>query len=128
MAHYALLDENNIVVSVITGRNENEIVDGITDWEQFYSIETGFTCKRTSFNTFANVHSKGETPFRYNYAGIGYTFDPDYGDDGAFIAPQPFPSWKLSNVTGTWKAPKPLPAEEIKHDWDEESQEWIPVS
>ena len=76
MAHYAFLDENNIVTEVIVGRDEWEVVDGITDWEQAYSEVRGQVCKRTSYN--GNI--------RYNYAGIGYTYDPI---DDAFIAPMP---------------------------------------
>jgi len=76
MAHYAFLDKNNIVTEVITGRDETEEVDGITDWEQAYSEVRGQVCKRTSYN--GNI--------RYNYAGIGYTYDPI---DDAFIAPMP---------------------------------------
>jgi hypothetical protein len=76
MAHYAFLDENNIVTEVITGRNEWEIVDGISDWERAYGEIRGQVCKRTSYN--GNI--------RYNYAGIGYTYDPI---DDAFIAPMP---------------------------------------
>jgi hypothetical protein len=74
MAHYAFLDENNIVTEVIPGRDEWEVVDGITDWEQAYSEVRGQVCKRTSYN--GNI--------RYNYAGVGYTYDPV---DDAFIAP-----------------------------------------
>lgn len=76
MAHYAFLDENNIVTEVIVGRDEWEEIDGITDWEQVYSEVRGQVCKRTSYN--GNI--------RYNYAGIGYTYDPI---DDAFIAPMP---------------------------------------
>jgi hypothetical protein len=76
MAHYAFLDENNIVTEVIVGRDEWEEVDGITDWEQAYSEVRGQVCKRTSYN--GNI--------RYNYAGVGYTYDPI---DDAFIAPMP---------------------------------------
>ena len=76
MAHYAFLDDNNIVTEVITGRDEWEVVDGVTDWEQAYSEVRGQVCKRTSYN--GNI--------RYNYAGIGYTYDPV---DDAFIAPMP---------------------------------------
>ena len=76
MAHYAFLDENNIVTEVITGRDENEVVDGITDWEKAYGDYRGQTCVRTSYN--GNI--------RYNYAGIGYTYDPI---DDAFIPPAP---------------------------------------
>ena len=76
MAHYAFLDENNIVTEVIVGRDEHEVVDGITDWEQAYGDIRGQVCKRTSYN--GNI--------RYNYAGIGFTYDP-IAD--AFIAPAP---------------------------------------
>lgn len=65
MAHYAFLDENNIVTEVITGRNEDEVVDGISNWEEYYGNFRGQTCKRTSYNS--NI--------RKNYAGIGYTYD-----------------------------------------------------
>lgn len=96
MAHYAFLDNNNIVTEVIVGRDEWEIVDGITDWEQAYSEVRGQVCKRTSYN-----HK-----IRYNYAGIGYTYDPI---DDAFIPPMPdcghdelllneFKRWECSNV------------------------------
>ena len=76
MAHYAFLDENNIVTEVIPGRDEWEIVDDITDWEKAYGEIRGQVCKRTSYN--GNI--------RYNYAGIGYTYDPI---DDAFIPPMP---------------------------------------
>ena len=76
MAHYAFLDENNIVTEVITGRDEWEEVDGITDWEQAYSEVRGQVCKRTSYSS----------SIRFNYAGIGYSYDPI---DDAFIAPMP---------------------------------------
>jgi hypothetical protein len=65
MAHYAFLNENNIVVEVITGRNEDEVVAGITDWEAFYAYERGQRCVRTSYN--GNIRGK--------YAGIGDTYD-----------------------------------------------------
>jgi hypothetical protein len=76
MAHYAFLDANNVVTEVIAGRDEWEEVDGITDWEQAYSEVRGQVFKRTSYNK----------KIRYNYAGIGYTYDPI---DDAFIPPVP---------------------------------------
>jgi len=76
MAHYAFLDDNNVVTEVIVGRDETDIFNGITDWEQAYSEVRSQVCKRTSYN--GNI--------RYNYAGIGYTYDPI---DDAFIAPIP---------------------------------------
>ena len=75
MAHYAFIDENNIVTEVITGKDENELLDGLTP-EEWYGNFRGQTCIRTSYNS--NI--------RFNYAGIGYTYDPI---DDAFIAPMP---------------------------------------
>jgi hypothetical protein len=76
MAHYAFLDENNVVTEVITGRDEWEEVDGITDWEKAYGDYRGQVCKRTSYNS----------KIRHNYAGVGFTYDPI---DDAFIPPMP---------------------------------------
>ena len=124
MAHYALLDENNIVVQVITGRNENEIVDGITDWEAHYSEVTGFNCKRTSYNTLFGVHQFGGTAYRINYAGIGMVYDETL--DG-FIEKQPFPSWTLDEQTGRLYAPVDLPIYEKVYAWNEESLSWVEI-
>jgi hypothetical protein len=113
MAHYAFLDENNIVTEVITGRNENEVVEGISDWEAFYGEFRGQVCKRTSYNG----------NYRKNYAVIGGIYD---ADRDAFIAPKPFDSWLLEESTCTWKAPKPIPANGNYH-WDEASVNWVKV-
>jgi hypothetical protein len=78
MAHYAYLDENNIVVAVTVGKDETELIDGL-DTETYYAQGTPYTVKRTSYNAASNG-------FRYNYAGIGFTYDPI---DDAFIAPMP---------------------------------------
>lgn len=75
MAHYAFLDADNYVTEVIVGKDETELIDGLTP-EEWYGNYRGQTCVRTSYN--ANI--------RYNYAGIGYTYDPI---DDAFIAPYP---------------------------------------
>jgi len=75
MAHYAFLDESNIVVEIIVGVDETQPIEGL-DTETWYSNFRGLVCKRTSFN--GNI--------RFNYAGIGYTYDPI---DDAFIAPMP---------------------------------------
>jgi hypothetical protein len=129
MAHYALINKDNIVVQVITGVDENIIqidldgteVGGTTEaWERFYASRPwfeGLTCKRTSYN--GNI--------RANFAGIGYKYDK-YFD--VFIAPQPFPSWKLNYTTYTWEAPIPKP-DEIEGfllKWSEVNQEWIRVA
>jgi hypothetical protein len=113
MAHYAMLDENNIVVQVIVGKNEGE--DNI-DWEQYYGG------KRTSYNTMGNVHKLGGTPFRKNYAGVGYTYD---ANRDAFIPPQPFPSWVLNEDTCLWDAPTPMPTDGQRYYWDEATTSWV---
>jgi hypothetical protein len=126
MAHYALINENSIVTQVFVGRDEDDLADGISDWEVYYAPE-GFTCKRTSYNTQGGVHSEGGTPFRKNYAGVGYTYD-EVRD--AFIPPQPYPSWILNEDTCLWGAPTPMPEiAEGDHQpvWDEDSQSWISV-
>lgn len=110
MAHYAFLDKNNIVTEVITGRHEWEEVDGITDWEKAYSEVRGQVCKRTSYNG----------KIRYNYAGIGYTYDPI---DDAFIPPQQYPSWTL-NEAKQWEAPFPHPQDGKMYNWNEDLGEW----
>ena len=126
MAHYALLDENNIVIGVVTGKGEGELMDGQeVDWEVEYSKVTGHTCKKTSYNTVANVHHLGGTPFRKNYAGIGYIYDPV---KDAFYDQQPFPSWTLNEDTCIWEPPVPYPVNPtVPIAWDENSLSWIPA-
>ena len=121
MAHYAFLDSNNVVTDVIPGKNENE--DGI-DWEQYYGDFRGQVCKRTSYNTRGNVHNNGGTPYRGNYAGIGFTYRADID---AFVPPQPFPSWILDpNVV--WQAPVAMPTDGKIYSWDEATQAWVEVN
>jgi hypothetical protein len=114
MAHYAFLDENSIVTEVITGRDEWEVVDGISDWEEYYGNFRGLTCKRTSYN--GNI--------RKNYAGLGFTYDEARD---AFIPPQPYPSWLLNEDTCQWEAPVPYPDGELLYSWNEELTDWEPI-
>jgi hypothetical protein len=109
MAHYAFLDENNIVTEVITGIDETELIEGL-DTETWYGNFRGQTCKRTSYN--GNI--------RKQYAGIGYTYDP-VAD--VFIAPQPYPSWSLDE-NFNWQPPTPRPEEGL-WAWDEETFSWL---
>lgn len=127
MAHYAFLDENNIVTQVIVGRDEHEVVDGISDWEAHYGEFVGQVCKRTSYNTRGGVNVYGGQAFRYNYAGTGYTFDPNIGTDGAFIPPKYFQSWVLNLDTCLWEAPVPYPEDGKLYGWDENSKNWIEI-
>jgi hypothetical protein len=118
MAHYAFLDNNNVVVNVIVGKDENE--DGI-DWEQHYGELVGLSCKRTSYNTSGNSHPTKE-PFRKNYASVGYTYSETL--DG-FIPPTPYPSWVLNEDTCRWESPIPYPTDEKYYLWDEETVSWV---
>jgi hypothetical protein len=98
MAHYAFLDKDNIVTHVIVGKDENE---GNINWELYYADVTGQLCRRTSYNTFGGVHIKDGTPFRKNYAGIGFTFD---AERDAFIPPKPEEgNWTLNEETCLWE-------------------------
>ena len=122
MAHYAFLDENYIVTEVIVGKDESNF-----DWEQHYGNFRGQLCKRTSYNTYGGVHNGGGTPFRKNYAGIGFTYDPQRD---AFIPPKPFNSWILNETTCLWDPPTPMPTPtlETRHYWDEDTLSWIEVT
>ena len=119
MAHYAFLNENNIVTEVIVGKNESE--EGI-DWEAHYGAFRGQACKRTSYNTCGGQHSNGGIPLRKNYAGIGYTYDEQRD---AFIPPQPYPSWTLNETTCQWSAPTPMPDNGKAHSWNESTTSWV---
>lgn len=97
MAHYAFLNEENIVIGVIKGIDEDnteDLPEGFTSWEEWYGNFKGMTCKRTSYNTVNDVHLNDGTPFRRNYAGIGYTY---LEDEDIFIPPAPFPSWTMDS-------------------------------
>jgi hypothetical protein len=118
MAHYAFLDENNIVTEVIVGKNEGE--EGI-NWEQHYGSFRGQLCKRTSYNTVNGIHSLGGTPFRKNYAGIGMTYDETRD---AFIPQKPFNSWILNEQTCNWDAPVARPDDNNIYTWNEEILNW----
>jgi len=125
MAHYAFLDSDNIVTEVIVGKDEGE--DGI-DWEQHYGDFRGQTCKRTSYNTAGGVHINGGTPYRKNYAGVGFTYD---ATRDAFIPPKPFFSWVLNETSCTWEPPVPMPVEEGKiFRWKESTVlcSWVEVT
>lgn len=116
MAHYAYLDDNNTVTAVIVGRHENE--EGV-NWEQYYGAI------RCSYNTQGGQHVHGGTPFRFNFPGVGWTFNPNHGPDGAFIPPQPYPSWTLNPATALWEAPVARPDDEMGWRWDEDRQAWV---
>jgi hypothetical protein len=121
MAHFAKLDENNVVVFVTVGRDEDN------GKEAELSARTGDVYKQTSYNTIGGVHTLGGTPFRKNYAGLGYTYDA--GRD-AFIPPKPFDSWVLNETTCLWNSPVPYPTDigtpetPKMYTWNEETKNW----
>jgi hypothetical protein len=110
MAHYAFLDENNTVIEVIVGIDETELIEGL-DPETWYANFRGQPCKRTSYNS----------KIRKNYAGIGFTYNEELD---SFIAPQPFPSWKLDKRNSQWKAPVAYPTDGLSYFWNEQKLDW----
>ena len=130
MAHFAKLDENNIVIGVHVVHN-NEVTDkfgqedeelGVNFLKKIWGADTNW--KQCSYNTLAGVHELGGTPFRKNYPGKGFQYDPA---KDAFIDGSPYPSWIFDETSCTWKSPVPRP-EEGKQDWDEASGTWKEVS
>lgn len=116
MAHFAKLDENNIVIKVDVIHNDVATSEsaGAIFLNNMYG--TSDTWKQTSYNTFGNQHTKGGTPFRKNFAGIGFTYD---ASNDAFIAPKPYNSWTLNNTTYLWEAPITRPDDGQPYVWDE---------
>jgi len=126
MAHFAKLDENNTVTFVTVGRQED---DGL---EEELTARTGDVYRQTSYNTRGGVHYTDGEPsadqskaLRFNYAGIGFTYD---ADRDAFIPPQPYASWVLNEDTCLWQAPIEYPADGGAYTWDEESGDWVEVT
>lgn len=116
MAHWAELDNSNVVIRVTVGSNAEP--DEGYDW---LIKNLGGRWVKTSYNTIAGEHTLGGTPLRKNFAGIGYTYDEARD---AFIPPKPFASWVLNETTCTWQAPTPAPAG-IGYFWDESKQAWV---
>jgi hypothetical protein len=117
MAHYALLDINNVVTQVIVGKDE----DPNENWEVYYSVLFGVECKQTSYNMYGGVHKENKTPFRKNYAGLNYIYD-DTRD--AFIPPKPYPSWVLNENSCLWEPPVPMPDDGNIYQWNENTLTW----
>jgi hypothetical protein len=133
MAHYALLNNENFVTSVISGADETYMIDGInteTNYRNLYNC----TAKRTSYNTRGGIHYQGDnnTPsldqskaFRKNYAGIGYYYD---SIRDAFIPPKPFPSWTLNEQSCLWQSPIPYPNDGKMYTWNEQTGNWEEIN
>jgi len=129
MAHFVKIDASNIVIGGVVlddkdteDENGNEVE---SVGAKYLSDGFGGTWKKTSYNTSGNVHRLGGTPFRKNYAGIGYTFDE--GRD-AFYAPKPYPSWTLNEGTCQWDAPTAYPDDGKKYEWNEDTTSWDEVT
>ena len=115
MSHFAQIDENNIVTTVIVA--EQDFIDSGAVGDPSKWIQT-------SYNTYAGQHKLGGTPLRKNYAGIGYSYDS--GRD-AFIPPKPFNSWVLNEDTCNYEAPTAMPTDGKMYSWDEDSVSWVEV-
>jgi hypothetical protein len=115
MAHFAEIDSNNIVLQVLVVPDEQE-----HRGQEYLSVDCNLvgTWKKTSYNTYGGVHTLGGTPYRKNYAGIGFTYDESRD---AFIPPKPYDSWILDEETCLWNDPNPTPV-----DLDERSTLNIP--
>jgi hypothetical protein len=120
MNHYAQLDENNVVVFVIHAKSN--------DKEDEFTESTGDVWKQTSYNTYGGIHYTDGEPsedqtkaFRFNYAGIGFTYDENRD---AFIPPKPFESWILDEDTCLWQPPLPYPEDGGNYRWDEDLFSW----
>ena len=129
MAHWAELDENNVVTRVLVGDNNDPAGD---EGYQWLLDNLGGTWVKTSYNAVGGKRRNPETGevteeagFRKNYAGIGYTFD---AVRDAFIPPKPFNSWVLNEDTCLWDAPTPYPADGKMYRWVEEDLNWQEVT
>ena len=126
MAHFAKLDQDNIVVAVHSVHNNELLVDGAENEQKGIDFlnnlfSTSDNWKQTSYNTGAGVHRLGGTPFRKNHAGKGYTYDED---KDAFIAPKLYPSWTLNEDTCNWEPPVAMPDDGRMYRWNEETISW----
>jgi hypothetical protein len=112
MAHFAQIDENNIVTRVLV--IEQDVVDTGLFGEPGSFVQT-------SYNTYGGEHKLGGTPLRKNYAGIGYTYD---SVRDAFIPPKPFNSWTLNELTCQWDSLVPMPTDGKEYNWHEDTLSW----
>jgi hypothetical protein len=124
MAHFAKLGKENIVERVDKLHNNVASTEqaGIDFLNNFYGINAIW--KQTSYNTRGGIHILGGTPFRKNYAGIGFQYDLQRD---AFIPPKPFNSWILNETTCIWNAPVAYPVDNNvnnRYKWNEEIQNW----
>jgi len=122
MAHFAKLGIGNKVERVEVIHNDVATSEqaGVNFLNNLYG--TNDIWKQTSYNTYGGEHKLDGTPFRKNFAGIGFKYD-DTRD--AFIAPKPFNSWKLNETTCLWEAPVAYPDDDNNYKWDETTTNWV---
>lgn len=113
MAHFAQINNDNTVIQVIVA--ERDVISTGLFGNQANWIQT-------SYNTYAGMHIHGGTPFRKNYAGVGFKYD---NQRDAFIPPQPYPSWLLDDNTCLWQPPVSRPDDGQQYIWDESTQSWV---
>jgi len=121
MAHFAKLGMGNKVLTVEVVSNDiaTDEQTGVNFLNNLYG--TRDVWKQTSYNTFGGEHILGGTPFRKNYAGVGYTYDQTRN---AFIPPKPYPSWVLNETTCQWEATVTKPDDGQKYSWNENTRQW----
>ena len=121
MAHFAKINDSNIVTEVIVVSNGTATSEsaGVTFINNLYG--TSDTWKQTSYNTHGNEHSLDGTAFRGNYAGNGYTYD---ASNDVFISPKPYNSWALNDSTYLWEAPVAMPDDDKFYTWNESNLQW----
>lgn len=119
MAHFAQLDENNIVINVIVIDN-NDILDKYQEENENKGIE--YCQLLTGYNKW--LQTSYNNNFRKRYACVGYSYDETLD---MFIQPQPYKSWTLNKENGEWEAPIPMPDDGLIHRWDEESCKWLSI-
>ena len=121
MAHFAEIDSNNLVIRVLV-IEQNMIDTG--NWG------TPSNWVQTSYNTRGGKHydqdgvEDSKVALRYNFAGIGYSYDTDRD---AFIAPKPYPSWTLVEANCQWEAPVAMPDDDKRYSWDEDNAKWVEI-
>jgi hypothetical protein len=124
MASFAKIGSENIVEQVVSVSNEVATTEqaGVEFLQNLYNDTA--TWKQTSYNTYGGVHSLDGTPFRKNFAGVGYTYDET---KNAFIAPKPYASWVLDDDTCLWEAPVAYPDDDKEYEWNEDTTSWDAV-
>jgi hypothetical protein len=124
MASFAKIGSGNIVEQVVAVSNEVATTEqaGVEFLQNLYNDTA--TWKQTSYNTYGGVHSLDGTPFRKNFAGVGYTYDET---KNAFIAPKPYASWVLDDDTCLWEAPVAYPDDDKEYEWNEDTTSWDAV-